>query len=128
MRPVSEDYARIVIAHLLAVEFPGRDELAGQALTARFIADDRPTRHATEIGLEIVDRVPAPVTSWAPVSGSAADTDGVPIDFILHVSPSGILEGLEIVRLDGNPIQEMPEPSSIQVFVARGRPKPASGP
>ena len=113
------EYESAVVERLLEEPFPGRDELRKQFLESEvnMISDYGAKSHVTQIHFTIRSPLRAPVKSWVPVRGVAADEDGVPIDYVLHVKPEGELEGLEIVKADGTPIRRFAQASEIEVFV-----------
>jgi len=51
-----------------------------------------------------------------PVSGTAFDEDGMPINFLLHVQ-DGFLYELEILRVDGLDLKTMPTGEQIDVEI-----------
>ena len=112
-------YESSVINRLLTEDFPGRDELLQQfrASTVSAVTDYGPKTHVTQIHFDVATSTKAPVCRWVPVIGVAPDEDGVPIDYVLHVTPDGILDGLEIVKADGSPIQKLADAESIEVFI-----------
>jgi hypothetical protein len=108
-----------VVNRLLSQDFPGRSELLHQfrESSVSVVSDYGLASHVTQIHFEVPESKKAPVKSWVPVIGVAADEDGVPLDYVLHVKPDGTLDGLEIVKADGTPIRRMADVSNIEVFV-----------
>jgi hypothetical protein len=108
-------HERALITKLLSVPFLGREELQEQAATASVRVNDDPLDSSI---LLAVDRSSprAHVLYRVPVDASAPDIDGVRIDFLLHVADGWISE-LEIYRVDGEPVQQMPTPASLNVVV-----------
>jgi hypothetical protein len=109
--------ARVVTEKLLAYDFPGRDELQRQLRDGEVVEVNR---FGAGGGARIYFRYradkKAPPGTRSPVAGEADDVDGVPISFILNVGLDGVLDYLDIVRLDDKPIQSLPEPEAIEVF------------
>jgi len=58
----------------------------------------------------------AKVTTRVPVEGRISDSDGSPIDILLHVI-DGELNELEIFRADGMSMQSSVDPASIDVLI-----------
>jgi hypothetical protein len=54
----------------------------------------------------------ADVAQRVPVEATAPDADGVPINVFLHVV-AGVLHELEVIRLDGKPIRQLPSPEDL---------------
>jgi hypothetical protein len=109
------DLERAYLGRLLAVDFPGREQVAQQIRSAL-------ARRIDEEGsVELVTRSTesANVTKRVPVEGGSVDLDGVPISFLLHVVGSQIRE-LEIYKADGSPIKRMPAPEQVDVVVLPG--------
>ncbi|WZO98026.1 hypothetical protein EP7_005079 [Isosphaeraceae bacterium EP7] len=100
------------IDRLLAVDFPGRDELAIQI-------QDCWVKSLDENGsLEIQVRSPikaASVSGRVPAEGECADSDGIVIHYLLHVLDGRVCE-LEVDKDDLSAVVNHPPALSIQVF------------
>lgn len=113
---VLEAHERAVVEQLLRQPFDGRDQLRMQLSAARVIAErgrDSRTLRFERTGGEMPR---APTALRVPVEGQAVDDDGVPIAVLLHVV-DGLIEELEIFRVDGRPIQrrELGVPELVSV-------------
>jgi hypothetical protein len=98
---------------LLAVDFPGNEEIAKQLTGCRVrIIDDEGS-----LELELSDAVkPATVEERIPVEADAVDKDGIHVHFLLHVV-KGFAKELEIYKDDGTPIRRMPSPNDLEIIV-----------
>ena len=114
-RPLRES-ERELIERLLQKNFEGRDELRGQLdlVLARTIDQDGslafmvPPEAIRVESHELTGMTPDELLSQGlPVEGRYLDMDGVPVCVMLHVS-QGRLHELEILRVDGSPIQRDP--------------------
>ncbi len=105
---------RQFLDRLLELPFPGRDELRLQAnaATAREIAEDGDNYGSLKLRAIATPR--AAVVQRVPVMALANDVDEVPIEFLLHVV-DGVLDELEILKLDGSPIVNRPKPLDLRV-------------
>lgn len=110
LRPLTP-LERRYVDRLLTVDFPGRAQVAEQ------LTDTLARRIDDEGSVELVPQsdVRAPVLKRIPVEGESADSDGVPIYFLLHVIDSQVRE-LEIYKADGSPIHRMPAPEQVEVM------------
>jgi hypothetical protein len=105
---------RGLIQKLLSLPFPGRDELAAQAATALVRTGNDPSDES--VLLSVDPSLPrAPGLYRVPVDATAPDTDGMPIEFLMHVGDDGRLLEIEIYRVDGEPIRQMPDPEMLKV-------------
>ena len=79
---------------------------------ARIIDEDGSLELCAETGnkAQVITRVP--VEAWA------ADTDGINVNFLLHVV-DGVVKELEIYKSDSTPIIRMPPPSEWELFEPR---------
>ena len=96
-------HERELIEKLLEPEFVGRDELRAQlqTVTGRQLLDD-----GTFLELRCGSSVTAPVRNRVPTEGRCRDTDGGPIDVLLHVV-DGLMHQLEILKY-GGPLRKWP--------------------
>jgi hypothetical protein len=109
-RPLS-DIERGVIARLLAVPFPGRDELCVQ-LPFATVGGQCGCGCAT-VNLA-VDRAaaPAPVLSGAPVSADISDGEFY-AGLVLLVDGEGYLSCLEVYSIGDEPVRRLPPAEQI---------------
>jgi hypothetical protein len=68
------------------------------------------------IRLYVPSGVTAPTAARIPVEGRGYDSDGVPVDFLLHVL-NGVANELEVIKADGTQIITDPDPRSLDVFI-----------
>jgi len=110
-----DPWERHVLEALLAVPFPGSEELKGQfdAVTvSEEYGEDDPSvifsvaRHVA---------LPAPVKSRIPVEAEGYDADGATIQILLHVVDGWVWE-LEVYRPDGEPVTCAPDARSLVLF------------
>jgi hypothetical protein len=106
---------RQIIERLLQDPFPGRDELRAQIFKSRVEQIDEYGDEYGSLKFEVEDCPKAKVTQRVPVDARANDSDGVPIEFLLHVV-DGVVKELEIYKADGSPIVRLPVASDLQVF------------
>ena len=97
-------HERALIEQLLRPPFAGRDEIRYQLATARVRAEDSGDTRTIRFKLALEDVRRACVSVRVPVEAEASDEDGTPIAVLLHVV-DGLLDELEIYRVDGQPIQ-----------------------
>lgn len=97
-----------MIQRLLSTDFSGSAELREQFRYSRVRSIDALG------GLDIVPSQgpSAPVVERVPTEGTALDSDGILIYFLLHVV-QGRLKELEIFKADGSDIKKMPTQSVI---------------
>jgi hypothetical protein len=101
-----------ILDTLLAVPFPGRDDVARQVEVARGrrLDDDG----CLELSAQAVP--PAAVVRSIPVEAEIDDADGVTIHILLHVV-DGYIDELEFYRDDGSPQQGSILPEALRVIV-----------
>lgn len=100
-----EPRERAVLDRLLSADFPGRDGLAAQVLTAlvRRIDDEGSLRFRVEGSpAAVADRVPVEGRYW-----EGKDPFGPGVSLLLHVV-GGLLHELEVLKDDGTPIRVGP--------------------
>ncbi|GLZ60920.1 hypothetical protein [Micromonospora sp. NBRC 107095] len=104
-RPLN-DIERDVIARLLSVPFPGRDELRAQLPFAA--VEGRRGCGCVTVNLA-VDRAAAsaPVLSGAPVSADINDDESY-AGIVLHVDGEGYLCCLEVYAIGDEPVRRLP--------------------
>ena len=101
-----------MLAVLLAVPFPGSEELRGQLgyvkVTEEYDGED------PSVIFDVARKAapPAPVRRRIPVEAEGADADGVPIYALLHVLDGYVWE-LELFRPDGNDVKRVPDARSL---------------
>jgi hypothetical protein len=110
------NHEKEIIEKLLSVDFPDRDILKQQAA----LAEAEPIGDSDNYGsiyLSTDQSVPrASVKQRVPVEGLVVDATGEQVNILLHVI-DGIIAELEIVKLDGTPIQGSLDASRIDVIV-----------
>ena len=108
-------WERDVLEALLAVPFPGAEELKeqlGSVKVAEEYGGDDPSvifsvaQHAA---------LPAPVKRRIPVEAEGLDEDGATIQVLLHVIDGFVWE-LEVYRPDGEPMQCVPDARSLAPY------------
>ncbi len=106
------DWEQRVFRRLLQVSFPGRDEVEAQVRGAlvKTIYEDGSLTICTQTAQQ------APVVQRIPVQAECKDTDGMMIRVLLHVV-RGVVDELEIYKVDGSPIRKMPDLEEWDVFV-----------
>ena len=101
-----------MLARLLDVDFPGRDELQHllAEILVRTIDEDG--------GLEIKSLADgsAPVIKTIPVEAEGKADDGTVVHALLHVKDGRPVE-LELYREDGTTLERIPPPSAFEVVV-----------
>jgi hypothetical protein len=103
---------RGILSRLIEADFPGRDQLEEQLANAivRSIDEDGSLEIKADSGPS------ANVIKRVPVEAEAADSDGVPIQYLLHVVDGRAIE-LDVWKGDGTPIKRPPEPKDLRVIV-----------
>jgi hypothetical protein len=103
-----------ILHRLLSVPFPGREELLAQlpqTWVSGTCACGCPSVALT-VNRPQVGR--APVRRRIPIEGRTRDSDGTPVEVLLHVR-DGYLSELEIYRVDSKP-PGLPVPDSIELW------------
>jgi hypothetical protein len=95
---------RALMEQLLSVPFVGRDEMRSQLATARVRAAGGGDTRTVRFKLALEDLHRACINVRVPVEAETTDEDGVPIMVLVHVV-DGLLDELEIYRVDGKPIR-----------------------
>ena len=103
-----------ILNRLLAEPFHGRDELRAQIATSRVKTIEEYGDNYGSIEFEVTSGPMADVDSRVPIGAMGLDSDGVPIDYILHVV-DGFVKELEVVKADGSPISTLPSVSDLEV-------------
>jgi uncharacterized protein DUF6984 len=104
---------RSLLQQLLDARPVGESALREQLKTARVRAES--SGASRSVWLDVDERSPRSKGSpRVPVSGEAPDEDGLPIAVLLHVV-DGLVQELEIYRVDGAPIRtnEIPELATV---------------
>jgi hypothetical protein len=111
-------YEEEVLRTLLSRPFPGREELLLQLphVKARVITGYNDNYGSIEFTHPYRGLSSSNVTRRVPVEGRAYDADGVSIGHLLHIV-NGKLHELEVLRVDGKPIQVRPDPEDLDLFV-----------
>lgn len=105
-RPLS-DNERAVVARLLSVPFPGRDELRAQ-LSFTTVEGRCGCGCATvDLAVERGTAAPAPVLSSAPVSADLSDGEYY-AGIVLLVDDEGYLSCLEVYAIGDEPVRQLP--------------------
>jgi|SRR5437016_13598545 len=102
-----------VIQRLVAADFPGKREIAGQLRSYRVRRIDDEGSLTLEVN---GNALAAKVAKGIPVEAEAPDADGILVHFLLHVI-NGIAAELEIYKDDGTPIRRMPRADELDVVV-----------
>lgn len=99
-----------LLTRLLAVSFPGDEQLREQLKTARVTTID------SDGSLRFwgAKKGGSAASHIVPVEGYARDRDGIPIQVLLHVV-EGRLDELEIFKTDGSPVVLMPPASAFTI-------------
>lgn len=104
---------RKLLSFLVDAEFPGRDELRQQAVTAMVSRD---CRDCPTFELEVDHRCPkASVKRTVPIEAEGRDSDGMAVQILLHVV-DGYLSELEIFRYDEKRIEAISDPMSLKII------------
>lgn len=106
------DWEELLIGRLLAVDFPGRTEVAEQLHDCSVKTIDQ----EGSLSFQIRSKTLAPVEKRVPVEAEAKDTDGQTVHALLHVAKGRAVE-LEIYKEDGSPVQQLPAPQDWEVVV-----------
>lgn len=95
---------RKLISELTAAEFPGRAEVIEQLdqCVVRLIDEEG------SLEIRLLRAIAAPVLHRIPTELYGPDVDGVQISVLLHVV-DGLCREIEIYKVDGTTIQQMPE-------------------
>mgnify|MGYP001586404475 CR=1 FL=1 len=109
------DFESKLLSKLLENPFPGRDEIRDQIKNCRVKMLDIGVDNYGSIEFETDSKSFAQVKQRAPVEARAFENN-VPIDVLIHVVDGKIKE-LEIVKLDGSPIEKIPSPSEFKVTI-----------
>jgi hypothetical protein len=110
------DFEKAVIHRLLEADFQGRGEVQEQIshATASLIEGTRDNYGSINIYTSS-DRK-ANVKDRVPVMGMTKDEAGGPIEILLHVV-NGIVNELEFVRMDGQPMVGLPRLDILELQV-----------
>ncbi|MCW6003744.1 hypothetical protein K1W54_04005 [Micromonospora sp. CPCC 205371] len=109
-RPLSDD-ERAVMARLLSVPFPGRDELRAQLPFAT--VEGRCGCGCATVNLAVERAAaPAPVLSSAPVSADLSDGEYY-AGIVLLVDGEGYLSCLEVYSIGDEPVRRLPPTEQI---------------
>jgi hypothetical protein len=108
LRPLT-DRERGLLEKLLEPAFPGRDQLRLQltSVVAEQVLDDGTLK------LHCDPSAPASAARGLATEGRCKDADGEDIDVMLHVSKSGFMWLLEILKCAPSPIINPPTPHNL---------------
>jgi hypothetical protein len=112
---------RELLAKLLSVEFPGRDELRTQltSLTGKQIKEDGTLKFRCDSGS------PSSSRYRLAMEGTTKDADGGTISVMLHIDNAGFMHMLEIVKYGDSPIITPPSaPDLVLLLPEDGGSKP----
>ena len=107
-----DEQATGILGALMAVPFPGRDQITRQVASARCRKIDADG----SLALRALGTSRAEVVRRVPVEAEAEDLDGVTIHVLLHVI-DGYIDELEIFREDGAALQAPIRPEALRVIV-----------
>ncbi len=120
MKPIPENNFRHLspqemqlLQTLLQPSFPGRNEIAQQVKHAQARSTEDQDNYGS-IYLKTSFPKKAQVKERVPVEGHIQDSDGVPVEVLLHVV-DGYINELEIVKADGSPILQAIKPEGLKV-------------
>lgn len=101
-----------MISCLLKHSFPGIQEISHQIESASFEIIDK----NKSLGVFPSISIAAPVIKTIPIEARAVDTDGVPIEVLLFTR-KGFVCMLEILRGDGEKVENLPEVDQFEVIL-----------
>lgn len=106
------EWHREIFDRLFELEFSGRDVLKLQLLKASYkIIDENGS-----LKIILLDDTPkAPINRTIPVQAVGYDKDNSPIEILLFTH-KGLIDTLEIFRVDGLKIINMPMPEDFQMM------------
>ena len=94
------------------MEFPGKAEIKEQLFSAQYeVIDTNGTLDICPIKIE-----KAPVVKTIPVEAEGEDLDGIPISVLLFTR-DGLVYMLEVLRMDGEKVKQLPEASTFELIV-----------
>ncbi|MFN8636349.1 MAG: hypothetical protein U0893_21070 [Chloroflexota bacterium] len=115
-RPLN-DWERDMLARLLAVPFPGVEELRQQC-PHLLVSEEYGEGDPTVIFIAAREQAPPVTVRYrVPVEGRAYEANGTPVEVLLHVV-DGYLWELEYVRYDVAPPQPILGPEQFTISVA----------
>lgn len=109
---------RALLLRLLESDFDGADELRRQLETARVRGVSDYNDNWGSIDFEPAGNHAA---CYLMVEAMAPDSDGVPVELLLHVR-DGTLEELEIIKADGTEILAFPPAEKFELTYVSERP------
>lgn len=114
-RPLT-DLERELLLKLLENDFEGRNALREQIGNCVAIPTGDPDNYGS-IYLKTLSNAKSETTLGVPVEGELLDGDS-PVLVILHVK-NGFIDELEILRADGNPLQDTLDPTDMEVTIRK---------
>jgi hypothetical protein len=109
-RPLT-DAELSILNKLLSKDFPSRNELKAQISESSALPTNDPDNYGSVL-LSTKSTVKAQVNERIPVEATVNDTDGVPVNILLHVV-DGIVNELEILKVDGSPLKRPISPEDL---------------
>lgn len=109
-------YEKDITERLLEIPFIGSDKLKGQIDNARVRLIEEYRDNYGSVEFELKNKPKPSEHDYVPVTAMGYDDDKSEILFVLHVIDD-MLNELEIVRLDGQPLDKLPDPSTIEVTI-----------
>jgi len=104
-----------ILERLLSKDFPGKDQLKNQ-INGCLASDTGDDDNYGSIYLFPDRKSVAHVERRVPVDGLVKDSDGIPINILLHVE-DGFLHELEITKLNGAPLKASINIPEIEVIL-----------
>lgn len=101
-----------LLARLLEIRFPGRDQIAIQLETCQVKTLDE---HGC-LEFTVKSKIQAPVEQRVPVEAQAIDEDGDTIHMLLHVV-NGKVDELEFYKESADPIRRLPPANEWEVII-----------
>ncbi len=105
------EWERAVLARILSADVAGVSALRAQAVSAEGYRIDTGAGMMIYLSVDPASPVSA-LTGVFPLSVDAVARDGTSVEIILHVA-EGRLRIIEVYRIDGEPLGELPSPESL---------------
>jgi hypothetical protein len=103
-----------LLMRMLDANFTGAEELKCQLSGILVRALDEESDNYGSIALKVADCNPVIVEKRVPVVARAYDSDGTPVEALLHIV-EGRLNELEVIKFDGTPILNKPKSSEYLI-------------
>jgi hypothetical protein len=107
-QPTNDEFE--LLNRMLEVDFQGAKELKHQLAGLLVKSLDKGIDNYDSIELKVSSGRSVKVEKRVPVVARAYDSDGTPIEVLLHVL-NGQLNELEVIKFDGTPIVDRPKAS-----------------